>query len=40
MNYVQIFWKKNHFFNEGDDLMETLREILNDPNHPEKLLDL
>lgn len=26
---------KKHFFNEGDDLMETLREILNDPNHPE-----
>lgn len=34
MKYVQIYWKK-HFFNEGDDLMETLREILNDPNHPE-----
>lgn len=27
--------KKRHFFNEGNDLMETLREILNDPNHPE-----
>lgn len=26
---------KKHFFNEGDDLMETLREILNDPNHPD-----
>lgn len=26
---------KKHFFNEGDDLMETLREILIDPNHPE-----
>ncbi|XP_062600399.1 uncharacterized protein LOC134262037 [Saccostrea cucullata] len=26
---------RKHFFNECDDLMETLREILNDPNHPE-----